>query len=324
MLAVTLTLGLQRYVGGETLYAASLEATRAAAHEAILHNTPAAGETWQTMGLNSTNTRIGVVYLAEAVRRTLGLSVAKSYFLIETAALLAALLALFYFLRRVVGEQLAVVGLLFFSAIQPLAYAFHHFHPWDRPSLLAWICLTWLIRENKPAWVGALLPLGVVIKWDIMILPLLYLLAFARKENLRRVAATTAALGACGVVTYLALKWFLPSDSSSDLANRLGASAVQIATNVEAIRGAGVFYPPLLGLSVPIVLAAMGYRRGTRFERASCAFGVTLLLPLFLLTNFVEIRAQMPVVVLVLPLALRGLELLVVRNEGEPEFATGT
>ena len=313
-LAFTVTLLLQRYVGGTTIYAESHEEQRAAVHEAILRNAPAPERSWTEIG-GSVNTRVATVYLAESLRRATGLSLMKSYALIETAALFAALLALFAFLMNGSGSQLALVGLLYVAAVQPLSYAFQYFQPWDRPSLLCWILVTWCIRRDRPLWAAALLPLAVLIKWDIVVLPGLYVFAYARKDNMIRVARAVATMGICAVGTYLVLRWWLPAGPTPTL-TPVNASAIvpNMVANLRDAAELGLFYPPMLGLLLPALLAIVGWRHGSRFEIASFAFGAAVLVPLFMLTHFREIRAEMPALFLMLPLGLRGVESLIPRS----------
>jgi hypothetical protein len=81
----------------------------------------------------------------------------------------------------------------------------------------------------------------------------------------------------------------------------------QIATNLADIRQYGLFYPPLLAFALPLVIGIYGLRDGDRFERASAAFCVALFFPMFMSTAFIEVRAQMMLLVLLLPIALRGV-----------------
>ena len=68
-------------------------------------------------------------------------------------------------------------------------------------------------------------------------------------------------------------------------------------------------YPPLLAFGLPLGLAIYGWRTGDQFSRAGFLMALAILLgPLFLLTNFEEVRAEMGALFLLLPLALAGLE----------------
>lgn len=56
-----------------------------------------------------------------------------------------------------------------------------------------------------------------------------------------------------------------------------------------------------------LVLAFVGAPLGDRLMRAMALFGALLLIPLFIAANFDEVRAQMPMFVLLLPAAIAGL-----------------
>lgn len=82
-----------------------------ALHEGILHNRlPAGAQTWKDLGANSVNTRVGVVYFAEAVRRLTGEDVNNVYRVIDSIALFAALIVLFVYLRTFVPESYALLA----------------------------------------------------------------------------------------------------------------------------------------------------------------------------------------------------------------------
>jgi hypothetical protein len=72
-----------------------------------------------------------------------------------------------------------------------------------------------------------------------------------------------------------------------------------------------VFYPPLLVFGPTLAFATVGAPFGDRLMRAMALFGALLLIPLFIGSNFVEVRAEMPVLVLLLPAAIAGLRHLV-------------
>src|SRR5688500_17531523 len=78
------TIGLQVWLGG-TLYSPENAPRRAALHEYILHNRLPLDVQWDDLGAsNGLNIRIGVVLLAEELRRALNAAVIRAYFLIDT------------------------------------------------------------------------------------------------------------------------------------------------------------------------------------------------------------------------------------------------
>jgi len=60
---------------------------------------------------------------------------------------------------------------------------------------------------------------------------------------------------------------------------------------------------------IPLVLAFIGWSRADQVARAAVVFGVVCLVPLwFVGSNFHEVRAQLPLTILLLPAALLGLQ----------------
>ena len=65
-----------------------------------------------------------------------------------------------------------------------------------------------------------------------------------------------------------------------------------------------------LGLAVPLLLSAIGWRAATRFARACLVFAAGLVGIYFFNSNFAELRAMMPVLLLMIPTAMTGLAAL--------------
>lgn len=291
----------QRYVGSSTIYSPEFAARRDSAHERILNNRLPPGKTWSDYGGKGTQARALTVWVAEGIHRQFGIGLLRVYFWMDTVALFAALVALFSLLRWWVAPPLALVGLLYVGVILPLTYALHYFHPWDRVSFLLWIGLIELLRRERLALFAALLVLAMFVKYDVILLPGLYFLVHFRTKP-RAAFVVTAALFALTMGTYfLLLQMF-----GSGLGER--SIGTQIATNLNDVRDLRIWYPPLLGFALPLVLAIVGFRHADQFARASAVFAVLFCIPLFLFSNFVEIRAEMPVLLLLLPAALQGLQ----------------
>jgi hypothetical protein len=301
-LAAVATLIMQRYVGEQTIYDPQLDAKRDSVHQAILANRLPAGKTWADYGATGFTARVLSVYIAEGLHRTLNLALSKIYFIIDTVALFSALLALYAFLRLWVPPNLALVGLLFTCLVLPLTYAFHFFHPWDRLSFLIWIGLLYCLGTGRTAAFATLLVIGTFVKYDVILLPALYFLASIKKENAFRVSITTLALFVLSLGTYAGLV----AHFGAGLGDRSHVGA-QVLKNLADIRENHIWYPPLLAFTLPVALAIMGWRTADRFARAAAAFAGLLAVPLFLASNFREVRAEMPLLVLLLPCALVGL-----------------
>jgi hypothetical protein len=312
---MVIALIMQRYVGGNTLYSPELSVRRDSAHSHLLNNRLPPGKTWSDYGGKGTQARALTVWVVEGIHRQTGMGVQRVYFWLDTVALFAGLLALFSLLRSWVPPPLALVGLLYVGVVLPLTYALHYFHPWDRISFLLWIGLIGLLRRERLILFAALLLLAMFVKYDVILLPGLYFLIHFQR---RPVAATltTAALFILTVGAY----FLLVQQFGSGLGGER-MTGTQIATNLNDMRGFLIWYPPLLGFALPLGLAAVGFRHADQFARASAVFAVLFCIPLFLLSNFVEIRAEMPVLVLLLPAALQGLRRVLEADSGPPQSA---
>ena len=211
---------------------------------------------------------------------------------------------LFVYLLRTSPSSYAIIGVLYFAAIMPLTYFFAYFHPWDRVSLVCWIILLMLLRSERLVWFTCLLAFTITVKYDVILLPGLYLLANITREKRSRVVLHTAVMFAVAFGVWLGLRFLI--HDGFEPRNILG----QAHRNLVQMRKNFLCYPPTLGLLLPAILAFIGFRNSDSFSRASVLFGILLLIPLFLATNFIEIRAELPVLVLMLPSAMIALHRL--------------
>ncbi|HEX6315119.1 MAG TPA: hypothetical protein VFZ73_09685 [Gemmatimonadaceae bacterium] len=315
LLAGSITLTQQKWVGGVTLYAPEHQARRDVIHQSILTNElPDSVRNWSSLGANGLSARLLVVMAAEGIHRATGSSLRRSYLFIETVALFACCLLLYAFLEQYAGIPFALAGLLYFGTVLPLTYLNHYFHPWDRPSIATWLLA--LIFAWRRSWVAlaVVLAIGVAIKYDIVVFPLLVFLAFRTTDPPRVNLARAGGLMAVTGFTYALLRWFAPNGFEP---RPLGA---QVARNLEALSQTLYLYPPLLALGLPAVLAAVGYSRSDQFARACVWLAVVVAAILFLQTNFVEFRAEVPLLLLLLPSAWHGFQRLTStsRPTGDP------
>ena len=303
-LSVSITLIQQKWVGGMSIYAPERWAVRETMHEAILHNRlPDSVKTWSTIGANGANIRRLTVLAAEAVHRITGMTVHRSYMAIETVALFVCCLLLFAFLEPYTGWPFALAGLLYWGSILPLTYIYHHFHPWDKPSIATWI-LALICTRNRWWWaLAAVLVVGVATKYDIIVFPALVFVAYVKSDSMMVNARRTALLFAVTIATYLLLRWLVPGGFEPR------SLAAQFEANMIALReNHYIMYPPLLALGLPLALAIMGYPTSDQFARACVQLMVVVGVILAVLTNFVEFRAEVPMLVLMLPAAWYGLK----------------
>ena len=319
MLAGVITMALQGWVGSVTIYRESLEQKRLNSHNAILENTPRDGVSWKSSGAYTMNLRIAVIFFAEMVHKITRYDVYKIYILIDTLCLFSTIILLFVYLKKWFNDQYCTIGILYFCSILPLTYFLHAFHPWDRPSLLIWIVLLYLLREKKVIAFTVILAISITIKYDTILLPGLYFLCTISRKNWQKTFFTTAFLFAMSFGIYFLLAYMFPGDPAS--AQRGTGIWQQVSKNIEHIFGyhGGLKYPPLLGFSMPIVLAILGLRSKDRFRGACFIFGCMLVITWFLFSNFIEIRAEMPLLILLLPSSLLGLSFLFEGNKENRE-----
>ncbi|MBK8535851.1 MAG: hypothetical protein IPL59_12425 [Candidatus Competibacteraceae bacterium] len=305
LLAGSLTMILQKWVGNITLYQAELEERRLVLHEAILNNQLPPGYTsWKSLGANGINIRVATVYLAEKIHRITNISILKIYKLIDTGALFISMLLLVAYLRKTSPPIYTLIGLLYFAAILPLTYFFAVFHPWDRLSLVCWIALLILLRSERHIAFTALLAISITVKYDTLLLPSLYFLANVAKYNWPRVVVSSALMFTVSFGVWIGLRIILPGGFEDK--NVAG----QLLINLSDFRSNLFYYPPLLSFIAPILLALIGFRYSDRFSRASVIFGILLFVPFIILANFIEIRTQIPILILLLPSSLIGLKTL--------------
>ncbi|MGH7766589.1 MAG: hypothetical protein ACREQP_03985, partial [Candidatus Binatia bacterium] len=305
LLAGVLTLVSQTWVGNVTRYQPDFAEKQQILHDAILYNRLPPGQTsWTEMGANGTNTRVATVYFAEALHRITNLSILKVYWMIDTVALFVTFLLLFAYLRQTSSPIYSLVGLLYVAAILPLTYLFAYFHPWDRVSLVCWIALLILLRSERLVSFTFLLAVSITVKYDTLLLPGLYFLANVTWDNWPRIALRSALMFAVSFGTWIGMRLFLPGGFEER------HILAQLFRNLGDFRSTLFSYPPLLGFLIPMILAFAALRWADRFSRASVWFGVLLFVPLIIATNFMEIRAEMPILILLLPSALMALRSL--------------
>lgn len=300
VLALALTAALQLGVGDRTIYQERHRARRQALHEAVRDNR-APGGSWDAVGANGTSMRVGVVYLAEALHLATGASVANVYRAIDSACLFLFLALLPLYLMRWVAWPWAGVGLVAFAAAFVPTYDLHYFHPWDRIGLLSWLILLALVRQKKVWPVAVALVVAMTIKYDAAAVVGLYALVHADRRPSTWLGPLI--LGAVAVIGFAVLAIAFPQDGAA------GRSiSTMLATNARHFAEHGILHPVLIVFVVPVTLALVGSRGAPRFVTVSTWFGLALFVPFGLLANFREVRAQMPILLSIMPAALLALQ----------------
>ena len=306
LLCASITVGMQTWIGDVTIYAEELQVKRALLHESILANAPPEGESWASMGARTTNLRVGSVFLAELVHEVAGLSVYNAYRLLDSIFLFLVLVGLYFYLRLWVPDAYCIIGLLYFATCLPLTYFLYYFHPWDKPQLLLWLILLYLVRERRFIALLALLMLSMTIKFDTILVPALYLIVHWSREDRGRVVFEAATLAAAASAVYLGLAWLFPAPQDPSRFTLTSALAA-LHMNFGKMLAMKLKYPPLLVHTIPLILASIWIWKRERYVWCSAIFAVGMLGIWILFTNFEEVRAEMVAPILLLPAALMTL-----------------
>jgi hypothetical protein len=295
----------QVWVGGLTIYSLDNAPKRERLHQIILSNRlPDGVQSWSSLGANGVNVRVLTVWTAEGLHRSTALSLEHSYWIIETGALFLCCVLLFALLQLLAGPYFALGGLLYFGSVLPLTYLFHYFHPWDKPSLAAWLGSMICAHQRKWLYLAAVLAVGMLIKYDILVFPVFVFFAEFRRTGWRKSILIASTLLCLTVSIYLLLNWMRPNGLVP------WSVTVRLLQNFSTMRQYPFQYPPLLGLGVAWVLAAFGFQAADDYARAGVLLSVIVAVILLLQSNFIEFRADMPILVLLLPASVVAVQRL--------------
>lgn len=156
-----------------------------------------------------------------------------------------------------------------------------------------------LLRSQHLVAFTVLLAISITVKWDTVVLPGLYLLANLKLSNWISIVLKSTAMFIVGFAVLIGMRILLPGGFDDSR-----PTVTQLLINLSDFRATPISYPPLLVFLVPIILAFLGLRWSDRFSRMSVGFGLLLFLPLLVASNFVEVRAHTPILVLLLPSTL--------------------
>ncbi len=297
MCAITLI----KIIGDLTVYSSENDGRRKQMHEAILHNAPPEGKHWNDLGANNLNIRVAVVLFADMLSKQLGKPADSIYRIIDLICTFVALVLIYYLLKSSFSSTFALTGVLLFCTLLPLTMLDHHFHPWDRPMLILWPAMIWAAAKNRLLAFGCFYVLAIVIKLDSILAAGMVWFAAVRWDNWIRPTFTTAAIGAVGALTLGVLLFLLPGGQEPiDL-------VTQLQRNFDVAKSHGITYPPLLAHGLLLVLSLFGWQSASELMKRFWLFGLCMLVPHLLLTNFVEVRAQIGTILCMLPLAVQGL-----------------
>jgi hypothetical protein len=183
----------------------------------------------------------------------------------------------------------------------PLTFFNYYFHPWDRISVLLWTVSIWLIVRDRLVPASLIIVLAVLVKFDAIVLPGVYLIAYVNRDNWLRTVTRTALLGLLPLVTFLALLHLRPGTVEP---NPVIDQAIR---NLSVMRAHIIAYPPLLMFALPVWMLALGWREIPSVPQRLFFASLLVFVPLLVRTNFIEVRAEIPALLLMLPAALIAL-----------------
>jgi hypothetical protein len=128
--------------------------------------------------------------------------------------------------------------------------------------------------------------IGTVVKYDIVVAPLLYAATWIRRDDMVRPILEAGAVMVLGLVLLIVLNYLYPGGHSDRpiLATSLRNAAFLVKQHIT--------YLPTLTFGPLVTLAIYGWRDGDRFSRAATLLALLMAAILFVLTNFEEVRAQ--------------------------------
>lgn len=289
------------FVGDLTLYSPNSNAVRAEMHERVIRNQPPENG-WAALGANGINIRIAVPYLVEFVHYLTGARVAWIYQGVDFCCLWLGTVILFLFLNRQFTVLESALACGYFAAILPITFAFHVYHPYDRVSFLAWLLCIWCARSGRIREFGIVSIIAVLIKYDAIMLPVLFFACNCNRQNWRRLLIQCSLISATLISLVALLIALIPGGFEARDPEAL------ILRNLTMMIGTGLLpYAPILAFGLPLALAISGYGVGDRFVRASVWFAGLIAVILFATSNFQEVRAEQMLVPLLAPGALLGL-----------------
>ena len=312
--ALVMTVTLQQYVGKPTLYSARQGFWRESTlnmHEAILRNQPPQGTSWLSLGANGTNTRFGIVFLAELLHRLSRKSLFSIYYWLDNFALVSNFILLFLFFSLLVPTDWALMGAILFYFLQITTYLNHYFHPWDRISLSFWIVMLSLTLKIKEKIVSPfpvfIFLLGMCIKYDLIVVPVVasVFLFLDRKSTRASMSGPILFFMGCGFL--FTLGYVRPNGVPLSPLD-LNLYKTLLKGNFDYIKEYGITYPPLLVFFLPVIAGALGWRSISLFGRVCFCMGILGIIGYFFTSWFHETRAEVPFLLLIFPATLEGLK----------------
>jgi hypothetical protein len=302
LLAGIVSIVAVNFVGDVTIYAPNYIRVREKLHERIIRNQPPE-RGWSVISENGENIRIAIPYLVDSIHSVTRISISQLYKVVDLIGIWFGLVIFSLYLRRWFTVWESALACLYFAAMLPLTFAYHYYHPYDRASFVTWLLAIWCARSKRFWEFSAVIVVAVLIKYDAIILPLLYFLGNSTRQTWRQCLMQCGTIEIILLAIFIALLALLPGGFEF----RQHEHGVEILRNMEMIIRKSIFYAPSLAFGLPVALAILGYTRSDHFARTSVWFAGLIIGILFVATRFEEVRAEQMLFPLLAPAALLGL-----------------
>jgi len=140
------------------------------------------------------NIRIAVPYLVEFIHNATGARVVRLYKIVDLVGMWFGLIIFFKFLYTRFTARESALACFYFAATLPLTFAFHSFHPYDRAGFVTWLMAIWCARAKHFLEFSVVSVIGVLIKYDAIVLPILYFLGNSTTQNWRKCLIQSSAM----------------------------------------------------------------------------------------------------------------------------------
>jgi len=312
-----LTTSLQHWVGSATLYSDTLAAMRQETHDIIVRREAQTPDSnLLELGSYGNECRIVIPWLVEGLARFAGnrsSDIPAIYYYVDYICLYLSFLLFWLYLRHWFDELRSLLGLAYVAVALITTYSEHFFHPWDRPTFVLWIAMAMLVREDRLWAYLAVLALTLCTKFTAVLFPGFYALVKGlgwAQIRRPRFYLSLLAQGMVIVACYAFLNHFAFISGSALATSYFDKAQKVIAENWKIIAAYKFAHPVFLLIACPLMLIPFGWPDLDHYMRSCVKFAILFLLIHFLISFFVESRAQAGVLIFLMPPALRGLDAL--------------
>jgi hypothetical protein len=245
-----------------------------------------------------TQYRIGSYLLAHWIAPLFDGKLLWAYSFLRFIFTLASGILLYAFLRRYLEPGWAFGAMAYFYALLPWAYIGYHHQPADPVNLFIFLLGYSAVCSGRPWWLLLIVPVGMVNRETVILLPLFDLLMnFDRKPlgslPIRAMISIIAGL----FVYYLIFSFFGPRDHPDEF--------IMLYENLRdplIVLSFGIFLLPLLILSIA------GWKHQDTFARRAFGYSVFIIVFYFIFGKFHEMRLFLPILPLLVLTTIRSIQ----------------